>query len=252
MSKSITITQEDIIYTVKIFCQMPEMIVKIVERKIIEDTAKEAGITIETEELQKAADEFRLRNKLQTPEETWNWLDRYSLSMDDFEYFIWIDLLGNKLTNHLFGDKIEPYFFQNQLDYAEVAMYEVVLEDPDLALELFYSIKEGEISFYEVAHQYIKDTESRRKCGYLGTVNRKQLKPEISAAVFAANPPEVLKPIITAQGVCLILVEDIVKPELDSSLRQKIASDLFIEWLKKQRTQIEVIKNLEVGETTIK
>ena len=47
-------------------------------------------------------------------------------------------------------------------------------------------------------------------------------------------------------------MEDIVKPELDSSLRQKIASDLFIEWLKKQRTQIEVIKNLEVGETTIK
>jgi hypothetical protein len=30
-------------------------------------------------------------------------------------------------------------------------MYEVVLEDADLAMELFYAIGEGEINFHEVA-----------------------------------------------------------------------------------------------------
>jgi len=33
----------------------------------------------------------------------------------------------------------------------------VVLNDEDLAMELFYALQEGEISFPEVAYQYIQD-----------------------------------------------------------------------------------------------
>jgi parvulin-like peptidyl-prolyl isomerase len=78
-------------------------------------------------------------------------------------------------------------------------------------MELFYGIQEGEMSFYDVAHQYIQDTELCRKGGYRGMVQRKELKPEISAAVFAANPPQVLKPIVTSKGVHLILLEELVQ-----------------------------------------
>jgi parvulin-like peptidyl-prolyl isomerase len=124
-------------------------------------------------------------------------------------------------------------------------MYEVVLDDEDLAIELFYGIQEGEMSFYEVAHQYIQDTELRRKGGYQGIVRRKELKPEISAAVFAAKPPQVLKPIVTSSGVNLILVEEIIQPELDDKLRSQIMFDLFSEWLKQQTEQVEF--NVKLG-----
>jgi len=126
-------------------------------------------------------------------------------------------------------------------------MYEVVLDDEDLAMELFYGIQEGEMSFYEVAHQYIQDTELRRKGGYRGIVRRKELKPEISAAVFAAKPPQVLKPIVTSSGVNLILVEEIIQPELDNKLRYQILSDLFAGWLKQQIEQLEVVSRLELN-----
>ena len=118
-------------------------------------------------------------------------------------------------------------------------MYEVILDDEDLAFELFYAIKEGEISFYDVAHKYIQDTELRRKCGYLGIVRRQDLKPEISAAVFAATPPQFLKPIVTSVGIHLIFVEEIIKPKLDEQLRQKIALDMFSEWLKQKTENIQ-------------
>jgi parvulin-like peptidyl-prolyl isomerase len=124
-------------------------------------------------------------------------------------------------------------------------MYEVVLDDEDLAMELFYGIQEGEMSFYEVAHQYIQDTELRRKGGYRGIVRRKELKPEISAAVFAVKPPQVLKPIVTSSGVNLIWVEEIIQPELDDKLRSQIMFDLFSEWLKQQTEQIEF--NVKLG-----
>ncbi|WP_293074199.1 MULTISPECIES: hypothetical protein [unclassified Moorena] len=54
-----------------------------------------------------------------------------------------------------------------------------------------------------------------------------------------------LKPIVTAQGVHLILVEEIVQGELDDQLRYQIISDLFSGWLKQQIDKIEVVKNLE-------
>ncbi|WP_287249131.1 peptidylprolyl isomerase [Moorena sp. SIO4E2] len=113
-------------------------------------------------------------------------------------------------------------------------IYEVIIDDQDLAMELFYGIQEGEMSFYDVAHQYIQDKELRRYGGYQGVVTREQIKPEISAAVFAAKPPEVLKPIVTSKGVHLILVEEIIEPQLDDKLRSQILLNLFYEWTKQQ------------------
>jgi parvulin-like peptidyl-prolyl isomerase len=227
--------------------QNPSVIEEIITRKIIVSATAEADIRVEIEELQKAADEFRLINKLRSADETRAWLQKYGLSLDDFEEFVYINLIAEKLMTHLFGDKVEPYFFEHQLDYAGVVMYEVVLEDEDLAMELFYGIQEGEVSFHEVARQYIQDKELFRSGGYRGIVHRKELKPEISAAVFAAAPPQVLKPIVTAKGIHLILVEEIIQPQLDNALRNKIGSDLFDAWLKQQIEEVKVVRHLDLS-----
>jgi parvulin-like peptidyl-prolyl isomerase len=161
--------------------------------------------------------------------------------------FVYINVLSGKLAQHLFANKVEAFFVKHQLDYAGVVMYEVVLDDEELAMELFYGIQEGEMSFYEVAHQYIQDTELRRKGGYRGIVHRQELKAEISAAVFAATPPQVLKPIVTSKGVHLILVEEIIEPEFDNKLRYQILSDLFAGWRKQQIEQVKVVSSIELN-----
>jgi parvulin-like peptidyl-prolyl isomerase len=76
-------------------------------------------------------------------------------------------------------------------------------------------------------------------------VRRKELKPEISAAVFAANPPQVLKPVVTAKGVHLIFVEEVIQPVLDNDIRGKITADLLEQWLQQQTEQVEVVINLD-------
>lgn len=238
MSQHITITNEDILNQVKLSCKIPEIVEEIINHKVIENAAATAGIKVETEELQQAADKFRLMYKLQTAEDTWIWLEKHSLSLDDFEIIVYNRLLSTKLLAHLFLDKIEPYFFENQLDYTGVVMYEVVLDDEDLAIELFYAIREGEISFYDVAHKYIQDRELRRKGGYRGIVYRKDLKPEISAAVFAAKPPQLIKPILTSSGVHIILIEEIIPSQLDEKIRTKILTELFSGWLKEKTESI--------------
>ncbi len=109
-------------------------------------------------------------------------------------------------------------------------------------MELFYSISEGESSFSEVARQYIQESELRRRGGYRGVVRRQEMKPEISAAVFAAKPPQILKPIITSQGVHLILVEEIVPAQLDEQQRSEILSHLFKSWLQRKIEEVEIIR----------
>ncbi|MBN3898043.1 MAG: peptidylprolyl isomerase [Nostoc sp. NOS(2021)] len=244
MLQTITITNEDILSEVKLSCKIPEFVEGIVTRKVIENVAVQVGIKVETEELQIAADQIRLINKLNSADDTWAWLEKHSLSIDDYEEIVYTTVISGKLAAHLFADKVEPYFLQHQIDYAGVVMYEVFLDDEDLAIELFYAIKQGEMSFYDVAHKYIQDAELRRKGGYRGIVRRQELKPEISAAVFAAKPLQLLKPIVTSSGVHLILVEEIIQGELDNALYQKIASNLFSEWLKEQISKVDIVKQL--------
>jgi parvulin-like peptidyl-prolyl isomerase len=245
MSKHITITNQDILHHTKLDCLIPDFINKIIAQKVIENTASEMGIKVEMEELQAAADKFRLTNELETADETWEWLKTNFISLDDFEELVYLNLLTHKLAQNLFADKVEPYFFKNQLDYASAVIYEVTLDDKDLAMELFYSLSEGEISFYEIAHQYTQDIDLRRSGGYRGILHRSNLKPEISAAVFAAKAPKLLKPIVTSKGVNLIFVEEVIQPNLDDNLRSKIMFDLFYEWLNTEITKAEVIKQLD-------
>jgi parvulin-like peptidyl-prolyl isomerase len=225
------IDDRESIYEAKISGKMPELTQRILRRRIIESESQKAGIAPTTAELQTAADKFRIVNKLASAEATQKWLRDRWLSVDDFEYMITQELLAQQLAEHLFGDRVENLFYQNMLDYSGAIIYEVILEDQNLAMEIFYSLQEGDLSFADVAHQYIPVPELRRRGGYIGKVGRKQLRPEISAAVFAAKPPQTLKPIVTAVGVHLIQVEEIIEPKLDDRLHQEILTDLFDRWL---------------------
>ena len=232
---------EDIMYQIKISCQIPNLLKAIAIRKIISDTASEAGIIIELEELQESADSLRLANNLIKAEDTWNWLNKHHLSLDNFEEIAQMSLLSTKLAEHLFKDKVESFFYAHQLDYTGAVIYEVILDDEDLALELFYALQEGEISFQEIARQHITDPELRRAGGYQGIRLRNDFTAEIAAPVFAAHPPQIIKPIMTSRGIHLIMVEEIIKPELTEEMRQKILGELFNNWLEQQLSSSVVV-----------
>lgn len=247
MSQAITISAQDILQQVKLACKIPSIVEQIVTQKVVKDAAAEAGIKVEAEELQQAADQIRLISKLKTADETWEWLNKNCLSLDDFEEMVYTNVISGKLAQHLFADKIEPWFVEHQLDYAGAVIYEVVLDDKDLAIELFYALQEGEMSFPEVAQQYIQDTELRRRGGYRGIVRRTEMKPEVSAAVFATKAPQILKPIVGAKGVYLIWVEEVIQPQLDEKLQSQILSDLFKFWVKQQVEEVEVLTYFDLG-----
>ena len=104
MSNIVKISQEDIIYHLKISCQIPSLLEAIATRKIITETAQKEGITIEIAELQQTADSLRLVNNLIKAEDTWEWLQKHHLTLDNFEEIANINLLSAKLAHHLFAE----------------------------------------------------------------------------------------------------------------------------------------------------
>lgn len=211
-----------------------ELIQSATRRQIILDRARELEIVPTADEIQLAADKLRISNQLETPEATLDWLETNFLSITDLEQIVTHQLITEQLAHHLFADRVEPYFHQNPLAYLSATISEVILTDKYLAMELFYALEEGDLNFTDVARQYITDPELNRRGGYLGTVNRTHLRPEISAAVFAAKPPHLIEPVATAMGTHLIYVEAIVQPQLDCQLYQRILMQMFDRWLSQQ------------------
>ncbi|MBW4601516.1 MAG: peptidylprolyl isomerase [Calothrix sp. FI2-JRJ7] len=241
MPEILTISISDIINNIKLSCQIPDVLEAIASKTIITEAARESSVEVTPDEIQQEGDKLRLEKKLVKAKDTWSWLEKHHLSVKEFEELVHYKALSRKLANHMFSPYVEKYFYERRLDYDKAATYEVVFEDRDLALEFFYAIEEGEITFAEIARQFIQEPERRRAGGYQGLRYRKEFRPEIAAPVFAASAPSIIKPITTSKGVYLIWVEEIIQPELNEELREKIISELFSDWLKQQRQTLEML-----------
>ena len=162
------------------------------------------------------------------------------LTGDEFEKLIYESLLTSKLVRHLFSHRIEPYYYEHQLDYTQAVLYEVLFNDFDTAIEQYYALEEKEVSFAEVARQYVRDPQLRRQHGNKGILSCTALNSAISTAVFASDPPQIIKPVVVGKKSHLILVEEIVQPELDEALRNNILAQLFADWLETQVQQYSI------------
>ncbi len=228
------ITSQDLLYQIKITGKIPELMNGILQRQVLEDAAKELKLEISGDELQAGADQFRATNKLETIPATQQWLADRMLSVDDFEQLVITNLLAPKVAHCLFASKAAPYFHQNTLNYASAVIYQLILLDKNLAIELFYAIQEGDMSFADAARTYGQDLEVQRQGGYVGTVSRQKMPPEVSATVFAAQPPQILKPIAVGKQIHLILVEEVIRPQLTPQLQEQIMWQLFQDWLQEK------------------
>jgi parvulin-like peptidyl-prolyl isomerase len=234
MSIDTNITTEHILEQLKISRKIPEIVEQIFTRRIVLAEAERLGIKGEIPELQEAADLFRAKNRLISARITEKWLEMNQLSLDDFETIIHLELLSDKLKQVVLIDKVEQHFYQHQLDFDRVVISEIILANKELATELYYAIREGEISFQDVAAKYITDPELKRKGGYLGSIKRKDLNPGLRSVFSVTTYPQVLKPIATAQGFHLIWLEEKIEATLEPDIYEEIQSQLFTELLREK------------------
>jgi parvulin-like peptidyl-prolyl isomerase len=200
-------------------------------QQVIAQAALERGLIVNAEEIQAEADLIRREKRLEKASDTLAWLADEMITADNWEAGIHDRLLAKKLAESLFSKEVEKFFAQNQTDFEQILLYQIIVPYQKVARELLYRIEEQEISFYEAAHLYDIDEKRRQQCGYEGKLYRWSLKPDIAAEVFRAQPGTVVGPLQTEQGHHLLRVEEFIPAELTLEMYQDILNRMFNEWL---------------------
>jgi hypothetical protein len=114
MPDFVAITVYEIIQQAKYQGLMPQLVEAVIDQKIIAAEARAAAITVTPEELQQSADRLRRQYQLLGAEETFAWLDRHQMSIEDLEAMAQVTWLADKLAQQRFGG-----FPRESTDYAE-------------------------------------------------------------------------------------------------------------------------------------
>ena len=208
---------------------------KIVDAKtqvqILRQAAIDYGIQVPEDDVQEEGDRQRRELRLERADQTLDWLASEEITPDQWERGITDQLLRGVMAEHLFGKDIERIFIENRLNYDGRSLYRLEVADKALAQELFYQIEDGEISFFEAAHEYDESEVRRDRCGFEGIVHRFDLPNAQAEVVFDAVPHQVLVPMETETGFCLLWVDRIVPATLTATVRATILEEMLTQWL---------------------
>jgi hypothetical protein len=189
-----------------------------------QEEARRAGLSVTAEELQAAADAFRLRQRLNTAAATDAWLAERGLSVDDFAAGLEEDLLAAKLKRHLTAPQVDEFFSANRAQLEQVRFAQLLLERDELARELASQVRDEGRDLEEVAREHGLAVVHRRGL-------RMDLGGPLAEALAAAEVGELVGPVETPEGHALVKVVARQPAELDAALRRRIEDEVFAGWL---------------------
>lgn len=211
-----------------------------VDAALIGQAARERGLSATDDELQQAADDFRITNELHTAEATERWLEEKRLTFEAWESLLERDLIRRKLREALTASKVEQHFVENRLAFDSAELSHLIVQDEGVARELRAQIVEEGADFHALARRYSTDEATRLAGGYAGRVRRTEMEAAVEASVFGAQPGKIIGPIKTDEGWQIIKLESLHPATLDDDLRETLKSELFDEWLSERRRKARI------------
>jgi len=193
-------TLDDLIFQLKTNLEQ-SIVDDAVHSVILRKVADDLSLSVSDEELQKAADDFRRETGLISASETMEWIEEYSLTVDDFEKKLENDLLKSKVETALATEeKVNKLFAENILDFEKANISKIMVNDAGLAEEIMTQLNEDEEDFITLATKYSVDSD---KGGY---VSRSDLPDEVDVLVFGDDAPELIGPVKAEGGYYIVKI----------------------------------------------
>lgn len=135
-----------------------------------------------------------------------------------------------------FKPKAEARFLQrkNQLDSVVYSLLR--LKDGGLARELYLRIDEREADFAELAAQYSEGPEKATR-GVVGPVSLTQAHPQLAERLRTARAGQLLEPFTIQPWWLVVRLESLTAASFDAETAERMAHELFEEWLSEQVEQ---------------
>ena len=210
-----------------------------VEFMLINQGAAKAGLSNTDAELQLAVDELRYQRGLESAEKAQQWIRENNLELLAIQNGVNNMLLRNKLRNSIPQSEVDAYFAEHKLEFDRAELYSIRVDSEELAQEIYAQITEEGENFHLMAMEHSQDDATRPMGGYVGKLTRSGMTAEIEAAVFKAQPGDVIGPMETENGFNLFLVKDFYEASLEKE-KDAIQMALFTHMLNKLHAEADI------------
>lgn len=214
-----------------------------VKQTIIQITAEEMGLSASKEELQAEADAFRKQIGLYSAADTFAWLEKFEMTVEELEQNIRLKVFADKIRDKIAEGKAERYFNEHRLSLDAAIISHLVTSAEEEASELKYQIEEG-ADFYSLAREFSIDLSTKRASGFVGEVSRSALSPQVQAAIFGAQAGDIVGPVKTDLGYHLFKIEELNLAEWNEATREMIKNRLLEQWINDQVKKADIWQGL--------
>ena len=188
---------------------------------------------IDNEYQEQIISEFKRSKSLNEEDSLNDWLKKYRLEYSELVNKL---LLPHKVVKYAIENhsgKIEARFLEKK-PFLDMVTYSLLrTNDAYQTREIYLKIKEENADFGILAEQYSAGAEKSSR-GIIGPAPLAQAHPKVASELRAAQPGEVRAP-INVEGVSIILrLETLVNAKLDKPMEQRMATELFDEWINEQ------------------
>jgi len=201
---------------------------KLIEKKILLTTAKEKGITVSDQEVERAIGDFVKRSGFKSREEFLKALEKEGLTLDDVKEKFREQLLVAKLIAREVKSKVDvsdqevEKFCQKVESKPVREVYYIYAKDEATAEKALSLLKQGE-PFEKVARELSQDRATAEMGGYIGKVTRGMLVKPLDEAVWSLEPGQ-YKLVRTDKGFFIVFVKGEEKGMCD---KEKIRQELY-------------------------
>lgn len=210
-----------------------------VEGVLICQYAEKNGITNSDEELQVAVDEMRYQRGMEEVDKVNQWLKSNNLTVLSVQNAMDGMLLRNKVRNSIPKGEIEAYFAEHQLEFDSAELYSIRTDNEETAQEIYAQITDEGANFHVLAMEHSTDDDTKRLGGYVGQLTRGDMTGEVEAAVFKAEPGDIIGPVKTEKGYNIFKVTNVLKADLEKE-KDSIQFTLFNDLLSKLRAEAKI------------
>ena len=209
---------------------------RLVDACLIQEELCKNPIALTGEELQRAMDGFRRAKRLFRAEDARRWMERHGLTQEKLERLVGEHAKVDRLRARVAAGRVEDYFEAHRADFETACIARIEYSDEASARSAYEQISAGAVDFFEAAQRSFLDASARGAPHHtFQLIQRGAGHADVSSAVFAAKPGELLGPWSTETGCALILALSRSPARLDQRTWSAIEQLLFDEWLAERR-----------------
>ena len=187
-------------------------------------------IELSTEQRDRVWNNFKEQNKLENIESLKTYLKNNGLREIDLRWQLELPTRVQIYSQEHFQHKAEARFLARKEQLDSVVYSLLRLQDGYLARELYLRISGGEANFADLAASYSQGPEAKTK-GIVGPVPMTQAHPALSERLRTSQPGQLLQPFRVDQWWLVVRLERYEAAQFDDKTRQRMAEELFQEWL---------------------